>query len=172
MPFSDPEQEIWTPCPGLTEMHYKSRKWWAFTLVCAVFPFSCAMGTLLYTMPRETSTCPCLSEFPSTMPEATRAGHTVNIGGTSYQYPSTYGLRSCQAHDAGLAPYCAGATRPSWCDEPWCFVDAAACDQPIETTTSFAPTSLVYSYSACGSNATGRAEPSPAVVVVPVDSRL
>ena len=73
------------------------------------------------------ATCPCLTSPPTTLPN----GGTVLLGAQTYDYASTYGLNTCEAHDATLAPYCSegpGRSPQEWCANTWCYVDPVNCD--------------------------------------------
>lgn len=97
--------------------------------------------------------CPCLtsladygiSSSPSLSILTTRGEH---------QYPSSYGLASCAAHDNGLAPYCNTSVPPAWCYQSWCYVNASTCNLATSTTSYLNNYSrgdeVAFSYEACG----------------------
>ena len=78
----------------------------------------------------------------------------MTISGSPYQYPSTYGLSTCDAHDRGLYPSCMNATHVqpglSWCFDYWCYVDPDACNVPVSSSSYVDGVNLSYSYVACG----------------------
>lgn len=43
------------------------------------------------------------------------------------------------------------AARASWCDSPWCYVDACNCNVEATASAYFEGSSFVYSYATCGS---------------------
>ena len=92
--------------------------------------------------------CPCAT----TTSVHTGSALTITLGGASYTYESTYGLSTCTAHDATLAPYCSQSDPPKWCSDSWCYVDSSNCDQP--SSKSVYLSGLSYSYFTCGGSNT------------------
>ena len=75
-------------------------------------------------------------------------------------YPRDYGS-GCKKHDATLLPTCnpsATGERPSWCDEPWCWVDGRSCPLPSPPSANdYFPEArglgggpIFFSYETCG----------------------
>ena len=62
-----------------------------------------------------------------------------------------YGL-SCEAHDEGLAPFCAGEDPAEHCFHKWCYVSKAcnARDKTLSTYPALAKARVYYSYETCG----------------------
>ena len=89
--------------------------------------------------------CPCLSSSSTSLPN----NNQVVLAGKTYDYPATYGLDTCKAHDEALAPYCSETPKPEWCSDSWCYVDADNCDDLVTTQSVYFP-GLAYSYSTCG----------------------
>jgi hypothetical protein len=50
--------------------------------------------------PKTPVDCPCIDAYPL------NTSANVTIGGSTYAYPSDYGLSKCSAHDLMLPPYC------------------------------------------------------------------
>ena len=79
-------------------------------------------------------------------------------GTTTAPYPTTYGMDSCEAHDAGTSPWCdQGDDSPGWCASEWCFVDIASCDDVATDSSSYFAGSdpiLYYSYETCSATNT------------------
>ena len=76
-----------------------------------------------------------------------------NLSGVVYDYPSNYGLSSCNSHDAGLSPSSGQldpGANPGWCLSRWCYVDKDACTTVAEQSDYFKGSDLHYSYQACG----------------------
>ena len=93
----------------------------------AVISFLALLGVDAYP---SHSSCPCLYSLGGRLNSnayLSYSAHTVVVNGGAYQYPLSYGLSTCAAHDAGLAPYCNGGTSPAWCARPWCYVDPTNC---------------------------------------------
>ena len=89
--------------------------------------------------------CPCLSSSSTSLPN----NNQVVLAGKTYDYPATYGLDTCKAHDEALPPYCSETPKPEWCSDNWCYVDADNCDDLVTTQSVYFP-GLAYSYSTCG----------------------
>jgi len=107
--------------------------------------------------------CPCVE---ATYPKNATAGENVLVyfelpGGTGTStvqalYPADLGS-TCSAWDNGVNPQCQGDVNPSWCAEPWCYVDLCNCDldvmpkhmQYVEGAT-YDGKALYYSYRTCG----------------------
>ena len=90
------------------------------------------------------SGCPCLAAYPSGVDPT-----STNVDGRIYNYPATYGLASCTAHDSGLLPYCHdSANAASWCADSWCYVDIANCDKRTQASMYFA-SFVHFSYATC-----------------------
>ena len=69
------------------------------------------------------------------------SGAVVNAGGATFPaftpgavYGPSYGI-GCAAHDNGLAPFC-DLDRESWCNSPWCWVNASECAPDFQPTPS------------------------------------
>eukprot|EP01052_Picozoa_sp_SAG31_P038804 SAG31_NODE_5255_length_2647_cov_1.946625_2_plen_670_part_01 len=119
---------------------------------------------------RGQTSCRCLNEtsWRSSFAAAGNASSLlVNLAvnasaqGSTYAYPFDYGLGSCTGWDEALPPHCADAngtalpSAPSWCQEHWCWVDGATCEQADVTASSHFPkVDAFYSYSTCGSTNT------------------
>jgi hypothetical protein len=90
-----------------------------------------------------------------TLPNATGNGRLDD-----WIYPTSYGMDVCAAHDLRMHPYCADGVgnplplAPSWCDDPFCFVDAANCALDSAPSHYFPSSGLHYSYATCGSTDT------------------
>lgn len=92
----------------------------------------CASGTArIRSLGNET--CPCRSVLkPFGIPsDRILQGVSVGVDGFTYDYPATYGVGGCAAHDALLPPYCKVVLPPGsmvqvelhkWCFMPWCYV--------------------------------------------------
>ena len=99
--------------------------------------------------------CPCLNEFPEGSAMNFSSGIRVEIGGVAYGYPRKYGLSVCAAHDSGLEPHCQNTFQVQlagleWCNDYWCYVDAARCNVAYVNSSYLPNTTLVYSYAGCG----------------------
>ena len=107
--------------------------------------------------------CPCLESLEDHGVTYNAGGLDVVVTGRALQYPSSYGIRECAAHDASLPPSCEAvdpstgsfdpSANPSWCSSSWCYVDPHACNV-VSDETVYIPTvtkPLFYSYQACGS---------------------
>ena len=101
--------------------------------------------------------CLCLESFPPGSVTALTDFVRATIEGISYDYPLDYGLNTCDEHDRALAPFCdvrdsAGefdpSANPSWCTEPWCFIDPRDCKLDVINTTYF-DKPIYYSYATC-----------------------
>ena len=110
--------------------------------------------------------CPCLATYPASSVTTyyTSDGSSspvATIHGTSYIYPTDYGLVQCDAHDAGLQPLCGTShadgsfdplNNPAFCSASWCYVDPTDCNVARENSSYFSGTnSLWFSYAACES---------------------
>merc|ERR1711865_299530 len=42
--------------------------------------------------------------------------------------------------------------RATWCDSPWCYVDACVCNAEVSQSEYFVGQSISYSYATCGSD--------------------
>ena len=99
------------------------------------------------------SSCACLSDLAS----YNLSGAVVNAGGATFPaftpgavYGPSYGI-GCAAHDNGLAPFC-DLDRESWCNSPWCWVNASECAPDFQPTPSSyfeGRLGLTYSYLSC-----------------------
>jgi len=93
-------------------------------------------------------------------------GISVGVDGFTYDYPATYGVGGCAAHDALLPPFCKVVLPPGsmvqvelqkWCFMPWCYVNISECALSSTPTTYDWNVSsdqlqfLGYSYSTCDS---------------------
>ena len=69
----------------------------------------------------------------------------------SFFYPPRYALDRCAAHDVGLPPSCNAPADlvPSWCGNPWCWVDPQQCS--VRTARSSYLPGYSFSYETCGS---------------------
>ncbi|CAJ1420381.1 unnamed protein product, partial [Effrenium voratum] len=115
---------------------------------------------------QEALECPCITS-------ASAQYSTVQSQLVIAGYPASYGLNGCGAYDDNLTAGCTGATRESWCANPWCYVDMTLCpvneelctaaggtiggdqsphcrDRPYKQS-SIVNASLFYSYETCGS---------------------
>ena len=54
--------------------------------------------------------CPCIDEHPPGSVTLVNGVIKRNLSGVVYDYPSNYGLSSCNSHDAGLSPSCDNLT--------------------------------------------------------------
>ena len=96
---------------------------------------------------------------PATTPESLTVAlvNATGDGTKAWQYPTAYGMDSCQAHDSTLHPYCADANgvpltgAPGWCSSQWCFIDVNACDVTNDLSSYFhgSDPALAYSYETC-----------------------
>ena len=102
-------------------------------------------------------TCECISD--NGIKQTKRNGQNVIIytdaSGAQHSYPSAYGT-SCIGWDELLPPFCGKdgnplPDQPSWCSQPWCYVDPDKCKKSdVEETAFFGEgTNLWYSYSTC-----------------------
>jgi len=158
--LSSRSMKLKLPVPGEGKCSYKSPRWWAFTLCCAVVPLAGALLVLIGTTGAfGGSGCACRGTYPDSVPEAQRAGQPVSIDGIQYYYPLGYGLHACRAHDAGLLPYCVGANA-TWCEALWCFADANSCDDTMPSVY-FPHTELAYSFVLCGADHEGYSRGTP-----------
>lgn len=80
----------------------------------------------------------------------------VDYQGEQLQYPPSYGLSNCSAHDVALAPFCNvtlpngefdPVSNPALCSTSWCFVDPSNCY--VEYLTSPFLVNMSYSYEHC-----------------------
>jgi hypothetical protein len=101
--------------------------------------------------------CPCLEDYPESadrylVDDGSSVGAIqVSVNGTEYLYPGTYGLSTCAAHDAQLAPDCNGFPAEDWCGKSWCYVDENNCTLGNLQPSVYIPNStLTFSYKACG----------------------
>lgn len=99
--------------------------------------------------------CPCIDEHPPGSFTLVNGVIKRNLSGWVYDYPSNYGLSSCNSHDAGLSPSCDHPTasgqldpgaNPGWCSSRWCYVDKDACTTVAEQSDYFKGSDL----QACG----------------------
>lgn len=85
----------------------------------------------------------------------------VKYGESMTCFNGSYGIGSCKAWDGMFEPECVNdpapsLTRPSYCDEPWCYVDKEACSnsthlaQVTDILVVTGPNPPTYSYTACG----------------------
>ena len=121
------------------------RRWVALQFLC------CAHAAASDVYYDGHSSCPCL--------EVSESHSIVSSGGTvqwteDYMYGDAnyglqYGLR-CMSHDNFKPPSCDNATsKPSWCADPWCYVDPDVCTLKA-TMSSYRPgVRLAYSYNTC-----------------------
>lgn len=136
---------------------YKSKKWWAITMVCTLLPLTGALTYLGISSSRAVEIksgdagCPCINAYPSAVEPITRLSTRVQVEGVERHYPRQYGLHKCAAHDEELKPYCDGAASPSWCASEWCYVSSTNCDKAFETSVYFSAAKLTFSYATCGS---------------------
>ena len=96
--------------------------------------------------------CPCLVGDHSFADNTTVA---AIVGGTVYDYPSSYGRGACAAHDAGFEPYCASGNAESFCSLSWCYVNATTCHSSphvYQASDLFPDSSLYFSYATCGAS--------------------
>jgi hypothetical protein len=121
----------------------------------ATLVFHAAMairGTSAYTPGH--SSCPCMrsssphgireddSQDPSTVHWLQDYMYDV------HNYGDQYGLE-CMAHDANKAPSCNVSSPPSWCSDPWCYVDQDTCELKATPSSYLPGVRLVYSYQTC-----------------------
>jgi len=103
--------------------------------------------------------CPCLTTYPGNITTESDGTLAVTVSGTVYAYPGSYGLATCDTHDASNPPYCDTMTgpqgsfnplaNPGWCSESWCYVDPAQCNV-VTSFSSYLPGHVIqYSYAAC-----------------------
>ena len=114
--------------------------------------------------------CPCIGYpwggnagfvTPNSNPETLTVtlNNATGTGQNEWIYPTSYGMDSCSAHDASMHPYCAdsGGTplpnAPSWCRNPWCFIDQSNCGMANDPSSYFTGSDppLSYSHETCGS---------------------
>ena len=146
---------------GDTVFVYQSKRWWAITIFCAVLPLATALLWLnlnAWQAIKEnpgSAGCPCITEFPTAIAPPSRSSWQkvrATIQGVEYQYPARYGLSKCSAFDAGLEPYCSGATDlPPWCGAEWCYIDSKQCNVAYEVSVYFRSANLAFSFETCGS---------------------
>ena len=138
----------------------------AATLAAALAPFAPPPETPPSSPPASPVPCPCLTAYPegaiTTLVGVSPMANILNFTTgqiDAYAYPPTYGLASCDTHDATLPPFCATLdseegfdppANPSWCSDSWCYVDPANCDVANDATSYFNADVLHYSYAACG----------------------
>jgi len=81
---------------------------------------------------------------------------------TRVKYPPEVGA-TCKAWEADVHPDClAGGSRPSWCDQKWCFVDPCKCKASVppkvvmeaNSYMKFQGKTAYWSYATCGSTDT------------------
>jgi len=90
--------------------------------------------------------CPCL-DTPQENANYDFEYAYPNVDPQGIRYPSTYGLSSCDTHDANLAPFCE-SNAESFCLSKFCYIDPDNCDVNY-SPSSFFPGSY-YSYNTCG----------------------
>eukprot|EP01047_Picozoa_sp_COSAG01_P057569 COSAG01_NODE_6670_length_3554_cov_2.322431_2_plen_992_part_00 len=72
--------------------------------------------------------CSCLSSLaPFGITTTTNGSLSVLTSAGLLNYPATYGLGRCAAHDSGLPPVCNTLNPPGWCHHQWCYVNASVC---------------------------------------------
>ena len=114
------------------------------------------------------SSCPCLTSNDARLYSVLKpvgsyspSYHEVTLpyaaGGGTYNYPVSYGVNTCAAHDAGLAPFCNGGSgSPAWCARPWCYVDSTNCRGHSFVLSEYHPyNTLHYSTETCASTDPG-----------------
>lgn len=96
--------------------------------------------------------CPCIDVAALIAPNGNCSYHmAANPQEARHCYPQTYGSSTCAAHDTGMAPDCASSPL-SYCAQPWCYVDAAACaltTYSTRRTDVFPGVDVFYSYETC-----------------------
>ena len=110
--------------------------------------------------PPPTIDCPCitnLEEYGIVYKDDTV---TVTASGRDYQYPASYGVAKCAAHDVGLPPSCQtvdaatgefdALANPSWCSHAWCYVKRGNCNVESSVSSYITTATVYYSYEACG----------------------
>ena len=110
--------------------------------------------------PPPTIDCPCitnLEEYGIVYKDDTV---TVTASGRDYQYPASYGVAQCAAHDVGLPPSCQtvdaatgefdALANPSWCSHAWCYVKRGNCNVESSVSSYITTATVYYSYEACG----------------------
>jgi len=94
--------------------------------------------------------CPCIAI------DQLKGHVTVDYKGVSFDYPADVGAR-CDAWDGDSDPACNVTDPPSWCGDPWCYVDPCNCqglEVPPKESAYFANATfqgkpIHYSYVTC-----------------------
>jgi len=103
---------------------------------------------LTTTLKASSDLCPCLRDYPPGANVSDDCAY-ITVNNKQYCYNRSFGLQTCQQWDKGLVPYCEN-NEQSFCNLPWCYVDASNCSIAKKKSLYFPDVHLEYSYATCG----------------------